>query len=101
VTGVRSEVTVDRAPRTNRDGREIALEAGEFLKRKNPNGSGHGARSAHGRDDRREVMPRRLLPANMRLTGEERVILFCVAVGLDHAASGITAQTMQRMMIKT
>ena len=35
--GARYEVTIDGTPRTNRDTKPIAIEAGEFLKRKNPN----------------------------------------------------------------
>jgi hypothetical protein len=35
--GARYEITVDGAPRTNRDRRELAIEAGEYLKRRNPN----------------------------------------------------------------
>jgi hypothetical protein len=34
------------------------------------------------------------------LTAQERVILFCVATGLSHAAVGITAHAMQSMAIK-
>jgi hypothetical protein len=33
--GARFEITVDGAPRTNRDRKEIAIEAGEFLARRN------------------------------------------------------------------
>jgi hypothetical protein len=44
-------------------------------------------------------MPRRL-PENVRLTAEERIILFCVATGIDHAAVGIVASSMQHMMIR-
>jgi hypothetical protein len=35
--GARYEITVDGAPLTNRDRKEIAIEGGEFLKQKNPN----------------------------------------------------------------
>jgi hypothetical protein len=34
------------------------------------------------------------------LTAQERVILFCTATGVIHAAVGITAHTMQSMAIK-
>jgi hypothetical protein len=34
------------------------------------------------------------------LTAEERVILFCTATGVSHAAVGITAHAMQSMAIK-
>jgi hypothetical protein len=34
------------------------------------------------------------------LSAEERVILFAVAVGIDHAAIGFLAQSMQRMVIR-
>jgi hypothetical protein len=35
--GARYEITVDGKPRTNRDVKAIAIEAGEYLKQKNPN----------------------------------------------------------------
>ena len=34
------------------------------------------------------------------LTAEERVILFCTATAVSHAAVGITAHAMQSMAIK-
>ena len=34
------------------------------------------------------------------LTAQERVILFCTATGVSHAAVGITAHAMQSMAIK-
>jgi hypothetical protein len=34
------------------------------------------------------------------LTAQERVILFCAATGVSHAAVGITAHAMQSMAIK-
>jgi hypothetical protein len=34
------------------------------------------------------------------LTARERVILFCTATGVSHAAVGITAHAMQSMAIK-
>jgi hypothetical protein len=34
------------------------------------------------------------------LTAQERVILFCTATGVSHAAVGITAHEMQSMAIK-
>jgi hypothetical protein len=34
------------------------------------------------------------------LTAQERVILFCTATGVGHAADGITAHAMQSMAIK-
>ena len=34
------------------------------------------------------------------LTAQERVILFCTATGISHAAVGITAHAMQSMAIK-
>jgi hypothetical protein len=36
-TGARYEIAVDGKPRSNRDTRAIAVEAGEYLKSKNPN----------------------------------------------------------------
>jgi hypothetical protein len=36
-TGARWEVTVDRRPRTYDHKRELAIEAGQYLKQKNPN----------------------------------------------------------------
>jgi hypothetical protein len=35
-----------------------------------------------------------------KLTAQERVILFCAATGIDHAAVGIVAQAMQTMEIR-
>jgi hypothetical protein len=35
--GARYEITVDGQPRSNRDRRETAIEAGELLARRNPN----------------------------------------------------------------
>ena len=34
------------------------------------------------------------------LTAQERVILFCTATGISHAAVGITVHAMQSMAIK-
>jgi hypothetical protein len=34
------------------------------------------------------------------LTAQERVILFCAATGISHAAVGITAHAMQSMAVK-
>jgi hypothetical protein len=34
------------------------------------------------------------------LTAQERVILFCTATGVSHAAIGITAHAIQSMAIK-
>jgi len=34
--GARYEITVDGKPRSNRDTKAIAIEAGEYLKQKNP-----------------------------------------------------------------
>jgi hypothetical protein len=34
------------------------------------------------------------------LTAQERIILFCTATGISHAAVGITAHAMQSMTIK-
>jgi hypothetical protein len=33
-----------------------------------------------------------------KLTAQERVILFCAATGIDHAAVGIVARAMQTMV---
>ena len=38
--------------------------------------------------------------ATTPLTAQERVILFCTATGISHAAVGITAHAMQSMAIK-
>jgi hypothetical protein len=35
--GARYEITVDGKPRSNRDTKALAVEAGEYLKTKNPN----------------------------------------------------------------
>jgi len=35
--GARYEITIDGKPRSYRDSKPIAIEAGRFLKRKNPN----------------------------------------------------------------
>ena len=37
MTGARFEISIDGTPRSNRDRKEIAVEAGEYLKSKNPN----------------------------------------------------------------
>ena len=34
------------------------------------------------------------------LNAQDRVILFCVAIGIDHAAVGIPAQAMQSMAVR-
>jgi hypothetical protein len=46
--------------------------------------------------------PKAPTPANVasKLTAQERVILFCAATGIDHAAVGILAQPMQAMAIR-
>jgi hypothetical protein len=38
--------------------------------------------------------------ATTKLNAEDRVILFCAATGIDHAAVGILAQAMQSMAIR-
>ena len=38
--------------------------------------------------------------ATTTLTAQERVILFCTAAGISHAAVGITAHAMQSMTIR-
>ena len=38
--------------------------------------------------------------AKTKLDAHDRVILFCVATGIDHAAVGIPAQAMQAMAIR-
>jgi hypothetical protein len=35
-----------------------------------------------------------------KLSAQDRVILFCAATGIDHAAVGITARAMQAVAIK-
>ena len=35
-----------------------------------------------------------------QLTAQDRVILFCAATGIDHAAVGIPARDMQSMAIR-
>jgi hypothetical protein len=41
-----------------------------------------------------------LANTTLPLTAQERVILFCTATGISHAAVGITAHAMQSMAIK-
>jgi hypothetical protein len=38
--------------------------------------------------------------ATTKLNAEDRVILFCVATGIDHGAVGILAHAMQSMAIR-
>ena len=38
--------------------------------------------------------------ATTKLNAQDRVILFCVATGIDHATIGILAQAMQSMAIR-
>jgi hypothetical protein len=38
--------------------------------------------------------------ATTRLNAQDRVILFCAATGIDHAAVGILAHAMQSMAIR-
>ena len=38
--------------------------------------------------------------ATTKLNAEDRVILFCAAAGIDHAAVGILARAMQSMAIR-
>jgi hypothetical protein len=38
--------------------------------------------------------------ATTKLNAQDRVILFCAATGIDHAAVGILAQAMQSMAIR-
>jgi hypothetical protein len=38
--------------------------------------------------------------ATTKLNAQERVILFCVATGIDHAAVGILARAMQSMAVR-
>ena len=62
------------------------------------NGS-HHARPAYNVRERlaaRVAMAKTTTP----LTAQERVILFCTATGVSHAAVGITAHAMQSMAIK-
>ena len=46
--------------------------------------------------------PKATTPASLtaHLTAQERVILFCAATGIDHAAVGIVARAMQAMAIQ-
>jgi hypothetical protein len=50
IIGARFEISVDGIGRTNRDRKEIAIEAGQVLKSKNPNAQVDRARSDHRRD---------------------------------------------------
>ncbi len=38
--------------------------------------------------------------ATTKLSAQDRVILFCAATGIDHAAVGILARAMQSMAIR-
>ena len=38
--------------------------------------------------------------ATTKLSAQDRVILFCAATGIDHAAVGILAQAMQSMAVR-
>jgi hypothetical protein len=38
--------------------------------------------------------------ASTKLNAQDRVILFCVATGIDHAAVGILVRAMQSMAIR-
>jgi hypothetical protein len=38
--------------------------------------------------------------ATTKLNAQDRVILFCAATGIDHAAVGILAQAMQSMAVR-
>ncbi len=38
--------------------------------------------------------------ATTKLNAQDRVILFCAATGIDHAAVGILAQAMQSMSVR-
>jgi hypothetical protein len=38
--------------------------------------------------------------ATTNLNAQDRVILFCVATGIDHAAVGIVAQAMRSMALR-
>jgi hypothetical protein len=38
--------------------------------------------------------------ATAKLNAEDRVILFCAATGIDHAAVGILARAMQSMAVR-
>ena len=38
--------------------------------------------------------------ATTKLNAEDRVILFCAAIGIDHAAVGILARAMQSMAVR-
>jgi len=38
--------------------------------------------------------------ATTKLNAQERVILFCAATGIDHAAVGILARAMQSMAVR-
>jgi len=38
--------------------------------------------------------------ATTKLNAEDRVILFCAATGIDHAAVGILARAMQSMAVR-
>jgi hypothetical protein len=55
--------------------------------------------AGHGRT-RKNPQAKRGGPTTPPLTAQERVILFCTATGVSHAAVGITAHAMQSMAIK-
>jgi hypothetical protein len=38
--------------------------------------------------------------ATTKLNAQDRVILFCAATGIDHAAVGITARALQSMAVR-
>ena len=43
---------------------------------------------------------RAMAKTTTKLNAQDRVILFCVATGIDHAAVGIVARAMQSMAIR-
>jgi hypothetical protein len=57
-------------------------------------------RRALRRADRGRAVASRIMKTTTTLTAQERVILFCTATGVSHAAVGITAHAMQSVAIK-
>jgi hypothetical protein len=63
----------------------------EVCHRKLPNGA---------IDQERRTVTVRMAKATTKLNAQDRVILFCAATGIDHAAVGVLAHAMQSMAIR-
>ena len=48
----------------------------------------------------RRTATARMAKATTKLNAQDRVILFCAATGIDHAAVGVLAHAMQSMAIR-